>query len=138
MKFKSIDELNKYIKENHSDISTVDITFALNESNECIGCKLTESLRLTTLCEAPEVLFTETDGDNEIYVTGVDVIKDACGTGSLNVLGRTVLTNVCESGNIIHVNLDVEVKGKEYNKIPFVVKIAEKDEYIKLNIKTLK
>jgi hypothetical protein len=149
MNFKSFAELHDYIGRNYSDLSKVDVSFHLAEGCSCRSCgcddkPLQESsinaisvVKITTLAEAPAI-DAELGSENEIYVQSADVIKDACGTGSISVLGRKILMNVCEMDNVIHASLDIEVNGKEYTKVPFVVKLAEGKEYVRLSKSLLK
>lgn len=96
----------------------------------------TVTLCLESLIDAPEIKHELIDGEeNIIFVEAVDVIKDACGTGKLELFGRSLLLNMCEMENTVHVNLDVSVNGKSFSNVPFIVKLItdEKDPYIKLS-----
>lgn len=96
-------------------------------------------VKLLALSDSPKINCNLTESHNEIYVESVDVIKDACGTGRIKLLGRTVLMNVCESNNEVHVNFDIEINGKEYADVPFIVKLTEDNKtYITINKEYLK
>jgi len=95
--------------------------------------------KLLTLMEAPKIDCKVIESESIIYVDLVDVIKGSCGTGRLQLLDREILVNVCESENVVHVNLDLEVNGKKLSNIPFIVKLNEGSgkTHIELNDKIL-
>ena len=95
--------------------------------------------KITSLFDAPIIRNEIIDSDdNIIFVESVDVIKDACGTGKLEIFGKTVLLNMCEMEDTIHVNLDLAIDGKDFSKVPFTVKLTETIPYIKLSKSLLK
>jgi hypothetical protein len=149
MPYNNYEQLTAYLETlisqnvpvNHINIS---VTESVKESAcACHAKPVIESVsdnitvKLTSLSDSPVIkhYLTEANQENEIYVKSVEVIPDACGTGKLELFDRTILVNVCESQGIVHVNLDLEVNGKEYNKVPFVVKLTENTPYLKLNTK---
>lgn len=119
--------------ENNCKCKTCKCDKAINEST-----KVVSNVKLTSLFDAPLITHELTESTNEIFVKAVDVIKDSCGTGRIEILGRSILMNICESDNTIHANFDIEIDGTEYTKVPFVVKLTESEAYLKLNKKSLK
>lgn len=150
MKLPDITLVEAYLKNINASSSTVkDVYDAIAYVTEaakqckCTTCKcdkkLSEnvetdnSVKITSLSDRPNIKSEITESENEIFVKSVDVIKDACGTGKIEILGREVLMNVCESDNIVHANFDIEVDGKTYSQVPFVVRLTEGEQYVKLN-----
>lgn len=95
------------------------------------------SVKLLTLLDSPEIDCKLSESESVIYVNDLDVIKNSCGTGRLEILGREILINVCESANVVHVNLDLEVNNKKLPNTPFIVKLTEGKSRIELNNKFL-
>lgn len=61
---------------------------------------------------------------NTIYVNECESLKNACGTGRIEVFGRTIYTNVCEMDDKLHIKLNVTVLG-ESKEVDFEVKLLK-------------
>lgn len=121
-----------------------------NENCKCKTCKcgdvpITEStdprqvsVKLLSLMDAPKIDCTLTESENVIYVDSLDVIKGFCGTGRIGLLDKEILINVCESDNVVRVNLDLSVNNKKLSNVQFMVKLTENGKaHIELNDKML-
>lgn len=142
MRFKSVTDLYDYLIESESKNGLIDyIDVDVKHSKPVKECQCEHSdhsvIKIASLFDSPSIEHKESMNEHEIHVNAYDAIKDACGTGKIELLGRTVLLNICESEDSVHVNLDIEVDGHAYNNVPFTVKLTEgTDCYIMLN-KTL-
>lgn len=149
MPYNNYEQIRTYVETLFSqNVPANNISITITESVKESACAchakpVNESVsdstvvKLTSLSDSPVIqhYLTEAIQENEIYVKSVEVIPDACGTGKLELFDRAILVNVCESQGVVHVNLDLEINGKEYNKVPFVVKLTENAPYLKLNTK---
>ena len=138
MRFSNVTDLYNYLIESESKAGSieyidVDVKHIKQPLKECVNCE-PSVVKITSLYDSPVIQHKNSVNENELYVNSYDAIENACGTGRIDLLGRTMLLSICESENKVHVNLDIEVDGKGYSSVPFTVKLTESEDcYIMLN-----
>lgn len=77
------------------------------------------------------------EGSNVLTVKSVEVFKDACGTGSLEIGDTKTLMNVCESDGKITANLSFILENVEHKNVEFEIEVGE-TENAKINKNNIK
>lgn len=143
MKFNSIQELIEIINEHCAgDISQYDISVSVKKIEETIVESappvLTEDVDVTirSLGGDPKVVAKKdsTLTENILYVKSVESIPFSCGTGKVELLDRTIFTNICENdGTGANITLNISEANGEV--VPVTFKLVEgtpPDKYIML------
>jgi hypothetical protein len=128
--FETIDQLSEWLDETGVFISDLNITIALNESEECSIEKeesvtvLDESVfNVKSLVNRPTIaLYENSDYDeNTWFVDDFEFIEGACGTCEVKFNGSLLLMNVCEDRGTVRATLLCETDG-ELKNITFKLK----------------
>ncbi|QDJ96502.1 hypothetical protein Xoosp13_316 [Xanthomonas phage Xoo-sp13] len=145
MKFDSTEALIEYLNIIGPErLKMLDITFTpINSSTKidesCTGIsEATEGdVKLLSLSDSPSVTskFENDLDENVIFVESYESIPLSCSTGKVTFLGRSILTNVCESddtGPVIY--LQISLNEVEHTNVPFKLKKSadSKSDYIML------
>lgn len=128
MKFNNIDELLRYIISENVNLQYTDITFALNESIKSETLPKVENLeiKIISFFDSPSIKGI-VENENILYVDMVEGNKNICGSGKVNVLGREIMTNLCESDGTAYVKLSIDINGKILENVQFKLQAAGVD-----------
>jgi hypothetical protein len=115
-------------------------------SSHCDKClkevKLKEKLELESKIYTPshpQVKLTSLTGINEmdaslgdeniLYVDSYEAVKDYCGTGKINVFGKTLVVNMCEMDNVAQTKMSIDINGVYSYNVDFKLRLlSEKPE----------
>lgn len=127
MKFNTLDELIRHIVSESIDLSKTEIAFApVSETVvvEPVSVKESFNAKIRTFFDSPSV--TASAGtENILYVESVEGNKDFCGAGRVNVLGREIMTNLCESDGTAYVSLSIDIDGKLLENVSFKLQASD-------------
>jgi len=144
MRFKNLNEFVEYITSIECNLNEFDITFTKVETPIEKPSMVTEGdVGIRSFSDAPTIRaqFDESITENILYVESYQSVPLSCSTGKVNLLGRTIYTNICESEeNSPVIYLNVSLNEQDYKNVPFkLISSPTKDsEYIMvLNPKTL-
>lgn len=124
MKFNNLEELVKHVLSEGIDFSNTDISFANQLSEAVVVQDIAPptpekiQVRIKTFFDSPKMngIFEE---ENIIFVESVAGNKNICGAGKVNILGREILTNLCESDGTAYVKLSIDLDGKILENVLF-------------------
>lgn len=139
MKFNSLEEMIRYIVTEGVDIKSYNISLddvvsdntkeAVSEEKEAVNVKINSFFDMP-LIEAA------IGDDNVLYVDSFEALKDSCGTGKISVLGRDMVTNLCEMDGEAHIMLSVDFLDKTNYNVDFKIKlISEQDGISTIQLK---
>ncbi len=109
MKFKTKDELLKFLinEDTNDNLKDIDITFNyIDEVSESLEIPEAPSVppckaQLSALHESPSVDIHYGD-ENVLYVDAIQSIKNACGYGKISMMGKDIMLGLCESDGNKH------------------------------------
>jgi hypothetical protein len=132
MRFKTLEELVKYIISEPINLEYTNIEFNPYEeiSNEIKATKddVKESYeaKITSLFDSPSVQVSFAD-ENLLFVESVEGVRGFCGAGKVTLLGREIMTNLCESDGTAYVKLSIDINGKIVENVSFKLQAATEE-----------
>lgn len=133
MKFKSLDELVRYVISESVDFEKTDITLSIDE-NETIPVAEVEKIeapikenfiaKIASFYDSPSVSATLAE-ENILFVDKVAGNRDICGSGTVSVLGREIMSNLCESDGTAYVRLSIDIDGRILENVLFKLQASD-------------
>lgn len=136
MKFETWLELAEYLLSHDLDISDVDVnipnTIDADSNVTPIECKIEEStsspddlsmtvndVKLLSLGGEPTIKHEISECEiNELHVSNFDVLKEACGAGSIQLNESIIHLNICDMNGHTTTNMSVSIDGTVHSYIP--------------------
>jgi hypothetical protein len=130
MRFDSLDDLIRYIVTENINLKYSDVEFKTNlnadEKPAEEPKKEAIEVKIGSFYDKPVVEATIGD-ENILFVESYDALSNACGSGKVTLLGRTITTNLCEMDNVAHITLAIDMPGNVNYNVDFkLMPISEK------------
>jgi hypothetical protein len=130
MRFKTLEELVKYIVTEPINLEYTDVQFQPYEEmndkpkeTKKEPVKENFEAKISSFFDSPIVQATFSD-DNILFVESVEGSRDFCGAGKVNLLGREIMTNLCESDGTAYVKLSIDINDKIVENVLFKLQAA--------------
>jgi len=130
MKFKSIDDLVRYIVSENINLEYSDVEFKtdLSSPKKEEVKETAVNVKFNGLSDRPSVQ-ADLGEENILYVESYESFKNLCGAGKVTMFGKTILSNVCEMDDEAHITLSVDIQEKANYNVDFKLKLlSEKAE----------
>jgi hypothetical protein len=159
MRFNSLEELVKYVVSEPINLEYTDIVFEnvtdkeptrteifnkelnkrLNKEDDSSkedDQSVEENLevKIHSFYDSPRIDGSFND-ENILFVEYVEGTRDFCGAGKVNLLGREIMTNLCESDGTAYVKLSIDINGKILENVQFKLQAADADTKNKIFIR---
>jgi hypothetical protein len=127
MKFENLEKLLKYIITENIDLAHSEVEFKSSIVEAIEDEPVTVSTKVTIDCLSESPIINVVYGsDNVLYVDSYESLKNACGSGKISLLGKEIMTNLCEMDNEAHVTLPINFEDGTKN-IEFKLAISCND-----------
>jgi hypothetical protein len=130
MRFKTLEELVKYIISEPINLEYTDVQFQpyeeLSDKPKAVekeSVKENFEAKISSFFDNPMVQASFSD-ENILFVESVEGTKDFCGAGRVNLLGREIMTNLCESDGTAYVKLSIDINDKIVENVLFKLQAA--------------
>jgi len=146
MRFESLEELIVYFVKGDKNVQDYDIELTVRpeiapakDSNDEVepedGVEPAEELvtestkvRLTGL-NGLSIMEASIGDENILYVDSYEAVKDYCGTGKINVFGKTLVVNMCEMNDVAQTQMSIDINGVSSYNVDFKLRLlSEKPE----------